>query len=101
MRQDRSYAAIDHQEKRCPVSVRLPNETIAALQFVSADIRRTTGKSIRHSAIVRGLVTWLAESRVDSRDVASVDDLRRCVREALRGAAIPDASVGTSGPGSR
>jgi hypothetical protein len=56
--------------------MRLPNETLAALQFVSAAIRRSTGAALGSSAIVRALVTRLAEIDIDTRRVRSIEDLR-------------------------
>jgi len=86
-------------ERHRPISVRLPNDTIATLQFLAAGIRRSTGAAIRLSAIVRGLVTWLAESRIDPGDVSSAEDLQRSVQNALSPARRGDGSGRRSAQG--
>ncbi|HET9794456.1 MAG TPA: hypothetical protein VFS34_08330 [Thermoanaerobaculia bacterium] len=63
-------------DDRRPITVRLPNETLAELQFVSAAIRRSTGAALGSSAIVRGLIAWLAETDVDTRRIRTPEELR-------------------------
>ena len=72
----RSDGAVEEDAHR-PITMRLPNETLATLQFVSAGIRRSSGAALGSSAIVRALITRLAEIDFDTRRIRSVEDLRR------------------------
>ncbi|HKB70148.1 MAG TPA: hypothetical protein VKH46_04840 [Thermoanaerobaculia bacterium] len=63
-------------DERRAITVRLPNETLAALQFVSATIRRSSGAALGSSAIVRALITRLSEVDIDTRRVRTLEDLR-------------------------
>jgi hypothetical protein len=67
------------------LTVRLPNETLAELQFVSAAIRRSTGAAVGSSAILRGLISWLAETDVDTRRIRTPDDLHDHLLASVRG----------------
>jgi len=80
-----------HDERR-PLTIRLPNETLAELQFISASIRRSTGTAVGSSAIIRGLISWLAETDVDTRRVRTPEDLRRQLLAAVRRPAVEDRS---------
>jgi hypothetical protein len=71
-------------DERRPITVRLPNETLAELQFMSAAIRRSSGAAVGSSAIVRGLVSWLAETDVDTRRIRNPEDLRRQLLSAVQ-----------------
>jgi hypothetical protein len=70
-------------DERRPITIRLPNETLADLQFVSAAIRRSTGAALGASAIVRGLISWLAETDVDTRRVRTPDELRAALLSSV------------------
>lgn len=64
-------------DPRRPLTLRLPNETLAALQVASAAIRRSTGTALGSSAIIRALIAWLAETDIDTRRVRTPEDFRR------------------------
>ena len=72
-------------EERRPITLRLPNETLASLQFVSASIRRSNGVVLGASAIVRALISWLAETDIDTRRIRSPQDLRARLLSHVRG----------------
>lgn len=69
-------AGIDGEDEHRPITMRLPNETLAILQFVSAAIRRSSGAALGSSAIVRALITRLAEIDIDTRGIRSIEDVR-------------------------
>lgn len=58
------------------VTVSLSHVTLASLQLFAAEVRYRSGTSLTSSAVVRALVGWLAEIDLDTRSIASVDDLR-------------------------
>lgn len=62
-------------DERRPITIRLPNETLASLQFVSAAIRRSSGAAMGSSAIVRGLISWLSETDLDTRRIRTPEEL--------------------------
>jgi hypothetical protein len=64
-------------DQRRPLTLRLPNETLAALQITSAAIRRSTGTALGSSAIIRALISWLSETDIDTRRVRTPEDFRR------------------------
>ncbi|HET7451450.1 MAG TPA: hypothetical protein VFL12_01805 [Thermoanaerobaculia bacterium] len=64
-------------DPRRPLTLRLPNETLAALQVTSAAIRRSTGTALGSSAIIRALIAWLSETDIDTRRVRTPEDFRR------------------------
>jgi hypothetical protein len=73
-------------DERRPITLRLPNETLAALQFASAAIRRSSGVVLGSSAIVRALIAWLAETDIDTQRIRSPQDLRTRLLRRVRGA---------------
>ncbi len=73
-------------EERRPITLRLPNETLAALQFASAAIRRSSGVALGSSAIVRALISWLAETDIDTQRIRSPQDLRARLLSRVHGA---------------
>lgn len=79
-------------DQRRPLTIRLPNETLAELQFISASIRRSTGTAIGSSAIVRGLISWLAETDVDTRRIRTPEELRQRLVAAVHRPAPEDRS---------
>ena len=84
-------------DQRRPLTLRLPNETLAALQVTSAAIRRSTGTALGSSAIIRALIAWLSETDIDTRRVRTPEDFRRQllgrVRSRRREASGDDESV--------
>ena len=87
----------DAVDQRRPLTLRLPNETLAALQVTSAAIRRSTGTALGSSAIIRALIAWLAETDIDTRRVRTPEDFRRQllgrVRSGRREASGEDGSA--------
>ena len=79
-------------DERRPLTIRLPNETLAELQFISASIRRSTGTAIGSSAIVRGLISWLAETDVYTRLIRTPEELRRQLLSTVHRPAPEDRS---------
>lgn len=88
--------ARDGDERRA-ITLRLPNETLAALQFVSAAIRRSSGAALGSSALVRGLIEWLAETDIDTRRIRSAQDLKSRLERELLGPppSLPESESGT------
>lgn len=78
----RPPATVSADERRA-ITIRLPNETLATLQFLSAAIRRSSGAALGSSAIVRSLITRLAEIDIDTRRVKTLDDLRAVLSSKL------------------
>jgi hypothetical protein len=83
-------------ELRRPITLRLPNETLAALQLASAAIRRSSGSVLGFSAIVRALIGWLAETDIDTLRIRSPQDLRARLLSRVRGANARAARAGES-----
>ena len=73
------------EDEHRPITMRLPNETLATLQFVSASIRRSSGAALGSSAIVRALITRLAEIDIDTRGIRSIEDVRRLLIRGFAG----------------
>lgn len=61
---------------RRTMSLQLDSRTLATLQLVSAAIRRESGVALGMSGIVRALIQWLAEAKIDFRAIRTPEDLK-------------------------
>ena len=65
------------------VTLRIGSESVFKLQLLAAEIRYRSGRSTSYSAIVRGLIEWMAERDLDTRQILEVDDLRVSLLRSL------------------
>lgn len=65
------------------VTLRISNESVFKLQLLAAELRYRSGRSVSYSAIVRGLVAWMSERDLDTRQILELDDLRVSLLRSL------------------
>jgi hypothetical protein len=68
-----------HQESWTKVTVILLNRQVVYLDRLLANVRAETGSVVRRAEIVRALIDFLSESRIDLTQVRSEADLREAL----------------------